>query len=103
MLAGCGVLRQAQDDAQLPLSSSPAGPSTALRVTTAERSPERHTYRVLHSFGGSGDGKTPFAGLLDVKGMLYGTTAKGGANNDGAVPPQVPWPSTNRRPLALPG
>jgi uncharacterized repeat protein (TIGR03803 family) len=34
--------------------------------------------RVLHSFGGGGDGARPVAGLLDVNGTLYGTTSKGG-------------------------
>jgi uncharacterized repeat protein (TIGR03803 family) len=35
---------------------------------------------VLHSFkGGSGDGKYPYASLINVKGTLYGTTVKGGA------------------------
>jgi uncharacterized repeat protein (TIGR03803 family) len=45
----------------------------------------RHAYRVLHSFGGSGDGMNPYAGLIDVNGTLYGTTVKGGANNWGTV------------------
>jgi uncharacterized repeat protein (TIGR03803 family) len=40
---------------------------------------------VLHSFGGSGDGAYPEAGLLNVKGTIYGTTSGGGANNYGAV------------------
>jgi uncharacterized repeat protein (TIGR03803 family) len=41
---------------------------------------------VLHSFaGGSGDGNYPEAGLINVKGMLYGTTYYGGANDDGTV------------------
>lgn len=35
---------------------------------------------VLHSFKGGTDGAFPEAGLLDVQGMLYGTTAEGGAN-----------------------
>jgi uncharacterized repeat protein (TIGR03803 family) len=35
---------------------------------------------VLHTFGGSGDGYSPSAGLIDVKGTLYGTTYLGGAN-----------------------
>src|SRR5580692_623296 len=39
---------------------------------------------VLHSFGGSGDGQEPFAGLTDVKGTFYGTTAAG-ANGPGTV------------------
>ncbi len=36
---------------------------------------------MLHSFGGVGvgDGNEPFAGLVYVKGLLYGTTAFGGA------------------------
>src|SRR5580698_4827003 len=29
---------------------------------------------VLHSFAGGGDGYFPAAGILDVKGILYGTT-----------------------------
>ena len=35
-------------------------------------------YKLLYSFKGSSDGDTPFAGLIFVKGMLYGTTAYGG-------------------------
>ena len=44
--------------------------------------------RVLHSFGcaGSGsDGTFPYANLLNVNGRLYGTTAYGGAYNNGTV------------------
>jgi len=41
---------------------------------------------VLYNFGGSGDGASPVAGLIaDAAGDLIGTTAKGGANGDGAV------------------
>jgi uncharacterized repeat protein (TIGR03803 family) len=41
---------------------------------------------VLYSFkGGSGDGEDPEAGLINVKGTLYGTTYEGGANGDGTV------------------
>jgi uncharacterized repeat protein (TIGR03803 family) len=40
---------------------------------------------VLHSFGGSGDGAYPEAGLLSVKGTLYGTTMEGGTNSYGTV------------------
>jgi uncharacterized repeat protein (TIGR03803 family) len=43
------------------------------------------TETVLHSFGGSGDGAYPLAGLIDVKGTLYGTTNFGGANAAGTV------------------
>jgi uncharacterized repeat protein (TIGR03803 family) len=41
---------------------------------------------VLYSFkGGSGDGKDPYAGLINVKGTLYGATFQGGVNGDGTV------------------
>ena len=44
------------------------------------------TERVLYTFhGGPSDGANPGAPLLDVKGVLYGTTPEGGANNYGAV------------------
>ncbi len=43
-------------------------------------------YNVLHSFTGSADGKTPYAGLVrDSSGNLYGTTSAGGASNFGTV------------------
>lgn len=43
---------------------------------------------VLYSFTGfssSGDGANPVAGLIDVKGRLYGTTVSGGRSNFGTV------------------
>ena len=41
---------------------------------------------VLYSFkGGSGDGKDPLAGLINVNDMLYGTTRVGGAYGYGTV------------------
>jgi uncharacterized repeat protein (TIGR03803 family) len=80
MLAGCG------GGSGGPLSPPPAGPSTALRVTTAEQTRPSHRYHVLYSFkGGSEDGEYPEAGLINVKGTLYGTTYEGGANGDGTV------------------
>ena len=41
--------------------------------------------KVLHSFGNGTDGKQPFAGLIDVNGTLYGTTAGGGTYGYGTV------------------
>jgi uncharacterized repeat protein (TIGR03803 family) len=41
--------------------------------------------KVLHSFGLGKDGAQPFAGLIDVKGTLYGTTCCGGAYGGGTV------------------
>lgn len=41
---------------------------------------------VLHSFPGhKRDGKYPDAGLVNAKGILYGTTGEGGANRSGTV------------------
>ena len=41
---------------------------------------------ILHSFlDNVSDGQWPNAGLLDVKGMLYGTTSTGGTQTDGTV------------------
>jgi uncharacterized repeat protein (TIGR03803 family) len=41
--------------------------------------------KVLHLFTGSPDGVYPLAGLIEVKGTLYGTTASRGAYGGGAV------------------
>jgi uncharacterized repeat protein (TIGR03803 family) len=40
---------------------------------------------VVHSFGSGSDGATPVAGLMDVKGTLYGTTSAGGPYEAGTV------------------
>jgi uncharacterized repeat protein (TIGR03803 family) len=41
--------------------------------------------KVLHSFAGGADGADPKAGLTDVNGTLYGTTAGGGSSTSGTV------------------
>src|ERR1700689_4475412 len=77
ILAACG------GSGQTPV---PQHDITALGVTTTERSHERPAYGVLYSFkGGTGDGGYPYAGLINVKGTLYGATYEGGTNGDGAV------------------
>jgi uncharacterized repeat protein (TIGR03803 family) len=38
---------------------------------------------LLHTFQGEPDGRNPQAGLIDVNGTLYGTTAYGG---NGSLP-----------------
>lgn len=43
------------------------------------------TFKSIYSFLDPEDGVHPEAGLIDVKGMLYGTTSKGGWHNYGAV------------------
>jgi uncharacterized repeat protein (TIGR03803 family) len=42
--------------------------------------PKNGTEAVVHNFAGGADGAVPFAGVLAVKGMLYGTTFDGGAS-----------------------
>ncbi|MFY9720344.1 MAG: choice-of-anchor tandem repeat GloVer-containing protein [Candidatus Cybelea sp.] len=42
------------------------------------------TEKVLHSFGSGTDGAVPNAGLISVKGTLYGTTSEGGAYSCGS-------------------
>jgi uncharacterized repeat protein (TIGR03803 family) len=65
-------------------------PENPSRVSAVGQSPRsvRHasvTETVLHSFGATGDGAEPFAGLTYFKGTLYGTTEYGGANINGTV------------------
>ena len=55
------------------------GCGTAFSITTSGKE------TVLHSFGGTGDGDYPSAGLLNVNGTLYGTTAGGGTSSAGSV------------------
>ena len=58
---------------QLPINA----PHTMLERTSTR-------YTLLHSFGTSGDGETPFAGLIKVGDKLYGTTLLGGTGS-------APW------------
>jgi uncharacterized repeat protein (TIGR03803 family) len=49
-------------------------------------SPTGPDFTVLHSFTGGADGQLPLAGLVrDAAGNLYGTTAFGGASDNGVV------------------
>ncbi|MGB6518256.1 MAG: choice-of-anchor tandem repeat GloVer-containing protein [Candidatus Cybelea sp.] len=41
--------------------------------------------KVLYNFDRRRDGNTPSAGLIDVKGVLYGTTYSGGNHDEGTV------------------
>ena len=49
------------------------------------------TFKTLHSFGQTGDGRFPHGGLLvGSKGELYGTAAGGGSDKDGIVYELIP-------------
>ena len=40
---------------------------------------------ILHSFSGKTDGYAPYGGLVQLDGVLYGTTSSGGPSEDGTV------------------
>jgi uncharacterized repeat protein (TIGR03803 family) len=46
---------------------------------------EAATESVVYSFQGGSDGASPQAGLIALKGTLYGTTVVGGTQKDGTV------------------
>jgi uncharacterized repeat protein (TIGR03803 family) len=56
-------------------TTSAGGTSNNGTVFSATTSAEK----VLYSFAGGSDGTEPFAGLIDVKGTVYGTTGYGGS------------------------
>lgn len=60
----------------------------SLQIGTVFEITRSHRETVLHSFSGTrvgGDGKYPAARLLNLNGILYGTTYKGGAMDRGTV------------------
>jgi uncharacterized repeat protein (TIGR03803 family) len=77
LLSGCTVSNASRSATFVP---------SALSVSRGL--PDSSGYRVLHSFNGR-DGKYPVASLIDVNGILYGTTTGGGtrglAPKDGVV------------------
>jgi uncharacterized repeat protein (TIGR03803 family) len=61
-------------------SLSRLGNGTVFAISTLGRE------KMLYSFGGSDDdGSEPYAGLINVKGVFYGTTLQGGAKGHGTV------------------
>ncbi|MFZ0030882.1 MAG: choice-of-anchor tandem repeat GloVer-containing protein [Candidatus Cybelea sp.] len=92
LLAGCAVLRQAQDDTQPPIAAPGSSGQMSRTDRIAHRPPTTSSFQVLHEFGSevkikrpSHRGANPVAGLLDVDGTLYGTTYHGGHGNNGVV------------------
>jgi uncharacterized repeat protein (TIGR03803 family) len=65
------------------LFSGALGCVLAVQLQAAEA--PRNTAEVLYSFGSGTDAAVPHAGLLDVKGTLYGTTDLGGTHDKGAL------------------
>jgi uncharacterized repeat protein (TIGR03803 family) len=58
-----------------------AGQGTVFEISTSGHFIEH----VIHSFGLSGDGAAPEAGLVALRGLLYGTTSVGGGSGDGTI------------------
>jgi uncharacterized repeat protein (TIGR03803 family) len=61
---------------------------TPALVTSSTRTTHRGpapSFQVLYSFGSDSDGANPDAGLLNLRGTLYGTTHFGGAYDSGSV------------------
>ncbi|MGB8907383.1 MAG: choice-of-anchor tandem repeat GloVer-containing protein [Candidatus Cybelea sp.] len=63
-------------------SRSLAPPSMPASVANSATAPN---FRVLYDFRGHRDGALPFGSLIDVNGVLYGTTGSGGKQNGGTV------------------
>ena len=67
---------------QRPVSSPlPAVPGNSF----AREVPMAGGFKSLHSFKGNPDGQNPYAGVVAVKGTLYGTTELGGKYNFGVL------------------
>lgn len=60
-------------------SPTPAVPGNSF----AREVPLGDTFKLLYSFKGNPDGQNPYAGMVAVKGTLYGTTELGGKNDFG--------------------
>jgi len=57
----------------------------AFAPTAASFAPRAVAETILHSFGKGYDGAYPYAELVAVKGVFYGTTSDGGKNGTGTV------------------
>ena len=79
---GCGLSVLKSASIRIGLLAGTAGCALALHLTAAAAGP---TEKVLYSFAGQPDGQSPYAGLIKVKGALYGTTGSGGTNGAGAA------------------
>jgi uncharacterized repeat protein (TIGR03803 family) len=71
LFAGCGGMQ--------PPGATPESHAVAQARGSVQRIRSTHSsYQVLYSFTGKSDGANPEASLIDVNGVLYGTTVGGG-------------------------
>jgi uncharacterized repeat protein (TIGR03803 family) len=75
LFAGCGALGQGQPD-----TPSIGAPGTLPQAGALAARSDSTNYRVVYSFSGFPDARTPYAGLIDAGGTLYGTTYFGGSS-----------------------
>ncbi|MGA8533625.1 MAG: choice-of-anchor tandem repeat GloVer-containing protein [Candidatus Tumulicola sp.] len=66
-------------------SGSPQSNLTPGNGSLGSSTSSASSYHVLHRFAGGSDGAEPWAGLINVKGTLYGTTQLGGSSGAGTV------------------
>jgi|SRR5579862_2912280 len=74
LIAGCGG---SYTPIRTP-SATPQNDAIARIGTAGDRVLPAWSYRVLHRFDKYNNGASPVAGLVEVDGMLYGTTSSGG-------------------------
>ena len=63
----------------------PVGTAASTHAASALKHARYADAPIVYAFGGSPDGSTPYAGLTDVGGTLYGMTAEGGTAYQGIV------------------
>jgi len=80
-----GTLFAAPTPFVLPQSSLPLSMRLPLSGLSVRQRPRSATVGTFYSFGSAPDGQFPEAGLIDVNGVLYGTTHQGGKDNFGTV------------------
>lgn len=78
LFAGCGASQPPIPMSALPQNHAVVGS----RVSAHRAQAASSSYQVLYSFTGSPDGESPLASLIDVNGVLYGTTSRGGKHHD---------------------
>ena len=80
LLCGCGSLSPI--DGQRVIAQNEVRGETSLTGWPKESD---SSYQIIYNFDGTPDGANPDTTLLPVNGMLYGTTASGGQNNNGTA------------------
>ncbi len=88
LLAGCGGSQPPIGaPGAMPQNITTAAQAVPQRVQSAvaPQAPASSRYVSLYSFGVGSDGQTPKAGVIDVDGILYGTTYGGGKHGNGTV------------------